>query len=283
MVLATCADLPQLEADERLVIPELARLGVGAIPAVWDGASQVWSEHPLVVVRSTWDYSDRRHDFLTWAAALPGVLNPLPVLAWNTDKTYLRELGARGIPTVATIWVEPGTDLGALALPDGEVVVKPAVSAGSRNTERYADARSPAARAHVQRLLDAGRTVMVQPYVESVDRDGETALMFFDGVYSHAIRKAATLRQPGAAAGRLFAPESITAAEPTPDDHALAKAVLDALQWPRGDLLYARVDVVHGDDGRPSVLEVELTEPSLFLGWSDGAAARFAAAIERRL
>lgn len=248
---------------------------------MWDDEAVRWDAYDLVVVRSTWDYSDRRAAFLAWAARVPRVLNPLPVLAWNTDKSYLRGLGARGVPTVATQWIEPGEDPGRLHLPAGEVVVKPAVSAGSRDTERH---RDPAdARRHAERLLEAGRTVMVQPYVASVDAEGETGLLYIDGHFSHAVRKGATLVRPGAAEGRLFAPEEITHAAPNPLQRAAAEAVLDALQWPRGELLYARVDLVRGDGGAPRLLELELTEPSLYLRFGDGAADRFAAAIARRL
>jgi len=283
LALATCSELPDLDPDEQLVLPELQRLGVDAAVEVWDDETVPWDAYELVVVRSTWDYQDRRDAFLRWAARVPHVLNPLPALVWNTDKTYLRELGARGVPCVATTWIEPGTDLGALALPGGEVVVKPAISAGSRNTERYADAREPACLAHVQRLLGAAHTVMMQPYVASVDEQGETSLLYIDGVYSHAINKAATLIEPGAAEGKLFAPEVITPAQPAEDERSTAEVVLDSLQWPRAELLYARVDIVHGDNGQPLLLEIELTEPSMFLGSADGAAARFAAAMARRL
>ena len=283
VALATCAELPELDPDEQLVLPELQQLGVDTQPAVWDSDAVDWSSYDLVVIRSTWDYQDRRDQYLRWAASLPRVLNPLPVLVWNTDKTYLRELSARDVECVVTSWIEPGTDVDPLALPGGEVVVKPAVSAGSRNTERYHDARDPAARAHVQRLLDAGHTVMVQPYVASVDVRGETSLLYIDGEFSHAISKAATLLERGAAEGKLFAPEVITPAVPEPDDRAAAERVLDTLQWPRDELLYARVDIVHGDNGQPFLLEIELTEPSLFFAQGDEAAQRFAQAIARRL
>jgi glutathione synthase/RimK-type ligase-like ATP-grasp enzyme len=283
VALATCAELPELDEDERLVLPELQQLGVDAAVEVWDDESVRWDAYELVVIRSTWDYQDRRAVYLRWAASLPRVLNPLLVLAWNTDKTYLRELAARGIDCVATTWIEPGTDVEALALSGGEVVVKPAVSAGSQNTERYGDARDQACVAHVQRLLDAGHTVMMQPYVASVDRVGETALLYIDGAFSHAINKAATLVERGATEGRLFAPEVITPAVPASEDRAAAERLLDTLQWPRTELLYARVDIVHGDNGQPFLLEVELTEPSLYFGFGDGSADRFATAVVRRL
>src|SRR5690242_762073 len=135
VALATCSEFADLDDDERPVLPELQQAGVEVGVEVWDDESVDWNVYELVVIRSTWDYQDRRDQYLRWAASLPRVLNTLPVLVWNTDKTYLRELSARGIECVATTWIEPGTDIDALRLPGGEVVVKPAVSAGSRNTE----------------------------------------------------------------------------------------------------------------------------------------------------
>jgi glutathione synthase/RimK-type ligase-like ATP-grasp enzyme len=283
VALATCSLVPDLDDDEGLVIPALARRGVAAHPAVWDDRSVVWDDCELVVVRSAWDYAERRDDFLSWSASLPRVLNAVPVLEWTTDKVYLRDLAARGIPVVPTVWIEPGTATQSLALPPGEVVVKPAVSAGARNTSRYRSGAEVGVRAHVDRLLDDARTVMVQPYVRSVDDRGETALIYFAGAFSHAVNKGALLIEPGRVTQGLWEPERIAAVEPEAKERDLAEAVLDSLPWPRVELLYARVDIVRGSDGRPLVLELELAEPSLFLARAEGAAERFAAAITDRL
>jgi glutathione synthase/RimK-type ligase-like ATP-grasp enzyme len=265
------------------VIPALDALGVTAAPAVWDDSTVRWAGYRLVVVRSTWDYSERRNDFLRWCAAVPRVLNQISVLTWNTNKVYLRELAAAGIPVVPTIWIAPGSPPAAVPMLGGEIVVKPAVSAGARNTSRFRPDDVRDARALVERLLGAGRMVMIQPYVASVDREGETALIYFDGVYSHAIRKGPLLQEPGRSTSELFAAEKITAAEPLADARALAEDTLDALAWSRDELLYARVDVVRDEDDAPMLLELELAEPSLFLAHGDGAAERFAAAIAGRL
>jgi glutathione synthase/RimK-type ligase-like ATP-grasp enzyme len=283
VALATCALVPDLDDDESLVIPALAAHGVVATPAVWDDRTVDWDAYDTVVVRSAWDYAERRDEFLAWSAALPRVLNAVPVLAWNTDKIYLRELGARGIPVVPTVWIEPGQQAPSALLPPGELVVKPAVSAGARNTSRYRADDGRRVRDHVDRLLGEGRTVMVQPYVRSVDDRGETALIYFAGLFSHAINKGPLLTEPGRVTQGLWEPERISGAEPRGDERALAETVLDALPWPRGELLYARVDIVRDADGTPLLLELELAEPSLFLARGDGAAERFAAAIVARL
>ncbi len=234
-----------------------------------------------MVVRSTWDYSDRRDAFLDWCARPPTLLNPAAVIEWNTDKRYLRGLAAAGIPIVPTTWITPGET--AVDLPGGQVVVKPSVSAGARNTSRYRRGDDELARAHIERLLAEGRTVLLQSYVTSVDAAGETGLIYIDGELSHAIRKGPVLRAPGVTTDRLWAPEDISVRVPSAAERAIAEAALDSLPWPRAELLYARVDVVRDDDGRPMLLELELAEPSLFLGLQGGAAERLAAGIARRL
>jgi hypothetical protein len=175
----------------------------------------------------------------------------------------------------------------------GEYVVKPAVSAGSRNTNRYvAGDHDDLATGHVRSLLDAGRTVMVQPYLDAIDTDGETALLYFGGEFSHAVRKAALLELGMPFVTAAFKPESLQPREPSPAELAVAGRVLDAMPSTsagvaRADLLYARVDLVPGPEGSPVLLELELTEPSMFLilDGTDGAAsaARFAAAIAARV
>jgi glutathione synthase/RimK-type ligase-like ATP-grasp enzyme len=243
---------------------------------VWDDPEVAWDDFDLVVVRSTWDYTQQRDAFVAWADSVgERLLNPPEVIRWNSDKRYLADLAAAGLPIVPTTFVVPGADV---AVPDGPCVIKPAVSAGSQNTASHPNAESAAA--HARRLLDEGRVVMVQPYIADVDDHGETALLYFDGAYDHAIRKGAMLRQGPAAVEGLFAPEDIEPREPRPAEREVADAVIAEVERRFGRLLYARVDLV-GDD--PKVLELELTEPSLFFAQSPGSAQRFATAIRARL
>ena len=288
VALVTCAALPDLDPDDRLLRAALTDRGVDVDAAVWDAATTDWDDYGLVVLRSTWDYPSRHGEFLDWATRVPRLANPADVVAWNTDKVYLRDLAAAGITVVDTDWVPPG---GAWTPPTtGEYVVKPTVSAGSRDTGRY-DLTDPGRRelatAHVTRLTGSGRTAMVQPYLSAVDTAGETALLWMaepDGplTFSHAVRKGPMLDGPDVGVQGLFRPEDITARTATDAELALARQVLAAV--PNGaDLLYARVDVIPGPDGTPTLLELELTEPSLFLVFADGAPARLAAAIHARL
>ena len=280
VALATCAALPELDDDERLLVGALEQLGVQVTPAVWDDGSVDWDEFDLVVVRSTWDYVARRDEFVAWAQSVPRLANPADVIAWNTDKRYLAELQAAGIPIVPTQWLDPTN---AVDLPaTGCVVIKPSIGAGSVDAERFDlddDAEAQRAREHAQLLQAGGRTVMVQPYVDSVDSKGEAGLVMLRGRHSHAITKSAMLGAPKTAVAGLYKSEVIDPRQASPAEQRLAERVMAALPWSPSELLYARVDMLAGQDGDPILIELELTEPSLFLSTSAGAADRFAAAV----
>jgi hypothetical protein len=282
--LVTCAELPDLDPDDQLVRASLERAGVAVTAAVWDDPTVAWEAYDLVVLRSTWDYSRRRDAFVDWAAKVPRLANPAEVVAWNTDKRYLRELAEAGVPVVATTWVAPGDEWQAPAA--GLWVIKPAVSAGSLDTGRY-DCADPAHRAlaldHIARLHASGRLVMVQPYLGTVDTHGETGLLYLEGAYSHAIRKGPMLRGPDVPRPGLYEPEHITPRQPSTAERAVADAALGALPFPPDRLLYARVDLLDAGPRGPVVIELELTEPSLFLATAAGSADRLAAAITRRV
>jgi glutathione synthase/RimK-type ligase-like ATP-grasp enzyme len=279
----TCAAIAELEPDDLLTVEPLAALGIKVEPAIWDDPGVDWDRYDLAVLRSAWDYTPRRDEFVAWAHTVPRLANDAVTVGWNTDKRYLAELAAAGISIVPTTWVEPGGPAWT-APAGGEWVIKPAISAGSRDTGRYdaADAEQRAlAEAHVIRLTGAGRIVMIQPYLPAVDTHGETALIYIGGVFSHAIRKGPLLTPGADPHDDVFAAEDITAREPSDDERTVAERVVGHVRGRFGDLAYVRVDLVRGGDG-PRLLELELTEPSLFFLQCPGAAERFAAAIRRR-
>ena len=285
VLLATCAALPRGDEDAPLLVAALAARGVDARWVAWTDRHVDW-DAGLVVLRSTWDYSADRGRFLRWVDGLPRVANDPAVLRWNTDKVYLRDLAAAGVPTVPTHFAGPGEPA---AFPDrGGFVVKPSVGAGSRGVGRFTSARAAAARRHATELHSAGRTVLVQPYLADVDTAGETALMYFAGRFSHAVRKGPMLRPDTAHpvhGAALYIEENITPRVPDPAELAVADAALAVVRARFGaDPLYARVDLLPSPAG-PVVVELELSEPSLFLqhgaGEQDPAAA-FAAAIAAR-
>ena len=280
VALASCTAFPAGDEDAAFLLDAFGRAGHDASWQVWDSAVD-WSAFDVTVVRATWDYTPRREEFLAWAGGLSLVLNPFPVLSWSSDKTYLRDLFAADIPAVTTAFVEPGQ-----ALPDalqGEFVVKPSVGAGSRGAGRFSlPADDAAAREHLAALHADGRTALVQPYVAGVDTVGETAVVCLGGVVSHAARKSALLA-PGTVRELvaptleddhgLFLVETMAPAEPTPAETAVAEQVLAYVTERFGFTpVYARVDLLPAPDG-PVVVEVELVEPSLFLGYAPDPAA----------
>jgi glutathione synthase/RimK-type ligase-like ATP-grasp enzyme len=264
--------VPELDEDGPSLLAALQALGVEGIPAVWDAPAVDWDDFDLVVVRSTWDYAERRDEFLGWASRLGRVVNPLPVLRWSTDKRYLAELETAEVPIVPTRFLEPGQ---AFEPPEGRFVVKPVFSAGGRASARYEPEGAETAAGHVAALHAEGRAAMVQPHVDGVETAGEIALIFLGGAYSHAVRKRVALRHGEPDAPELYLEEAVASAEPSAADLEVARAALAAA--PFEGLLYARVDLVHDPD--PLVLELELAEPSLYLGFSEGAAERLAQQI----
>lgn len=291
VALATCRALPEGDPDDRALPTALAAQGVDAAWAVWDDPGVDWAAFDLVLVRSPWDYTDRRDAFVAWARSVPRIANPADVLDWNTDKRYLADLMLAGLPVVPTRYVGPGDRLGPEVL-GGEVVVKPAVSAGARDTGRFTD--PVAAWAHVRALHDRGAMAMVQPYVPSVDDEGETGLVYLGGEFSHALRKGPILQGEGVAplvdplgglpaAEAMYAGETIAAREADSAQRAVAEWVLLYVRERFGPLAYARIDLVTGPDGTPLLLEAELCEPSLYLHLAAGAHDRLARAVREEL
>jgi glutathione synthase/RimK-type ligase-like ATP-grasp enzyme len=261
--------------ETHLLRDALTRRGVEAEIVPW-GPGTDWAAADLVVVRTPWDYSPRRDEFLSWAHEVEQVntlVNPAEVLRWNTHKGYLLELLAAGVPVVPTRLLERGSEVPTadwFTTVGDEVVAKPAVSVGAIGTIRVRP-DDPTLVAHVADLLET-QDVLVQPFQASVTDRGEISLLFAADELSHAIRKVP-------AAGDFRVHEEYggtnTVVDPDPDELDVARRALAACPGP---LLYARIDLVRGDDG-PLVMEVELTEPSLYLVEVPEAAETFAEAI----
>ncbi|MGH3677981.1 MAG: ATP-grasp domain-containing protein [Mycobacterium sp.] len=264
IVLAGCPALPEGDGDDAELVSALRKRGLQARWLSWDDPETLRAD--LVILRATWDYIDRLDEFLAWGTRVQHLLNAPAVVAWNTDKRYLADLADAGVPTVPSHFFAPGQ---RVRVPAGEVVVKPAIGAGSVGAQRFTDRAS--AREHVAALHAAGSTVLIQPYDARV-QDGETALVFLAGEQSHAFTKAPILppagQRPVFDHSGTYAEESLTPADPDFELWDVGLAALDAaaahLNMNATDLLYARVDVIGGPDD-PVLLELELVEPSL--GW----------------
>jgi glutathione synthase/RimK-type ligase-like ATP-grasp enzyme len=283
-----------LDEDEAPLVMALRACGAQVEVADWDNPDVRWSAYDLAVLRSTWDYTERPSEFLAWVdrvAAITALSNSAAVVRWNTDKHYLAELARAGVPIVPSRFIEPGEEaaaaLGIFLSEHGEseLVVKPAVGAGSRDARRYGRGARAAAATHADQLLQAGRSVLLQPYLDRVDEQGETALIFIAGRFEHAIRKGPMLPRPwdessGPPVGgesSLFVAERVVPRTAGTDELAVAVQALAAV--PHEGLLYARVDLIRDSAGSPVLLELELTEPSLFFAHAPGSVERFGHAI----
>jgi glutathione synthase/RimK-type ligase-like ATP-grasp enzyme len=289
VALVTCRAARGLDEDMPPLLRAFGAAGASAEIVDWEDEEVDWALFDLALLRSAWDYTERLPQFLAWVertAARTLLLNAPAVVRWNSDKHYLRDLSRAGVPVVPTTFVDSGVEpLPVLEAfldhdPCVEVVVKPAVGAGSRDARRHARADIDEIVAHLQPLLAAGRSMMLQPYLDSVDQEGETALVFIEGSLSHAVRKGPLLPAGAPSTAALFADEEITPRVPGADELAVAERAV--AQVPHGPLLYARVDLIRDAAGDPQVLELEITEPSLFFAYAD-AAPRFAAAALARL
>ena len=287
IALVTCAELPHLDHDTHRLLPRLLVRGLRPEPAVWDDPHVDWETFDLAIVRSCWDYVPRRRAFLEWTTRVPALANPAGVLAWNTDKRYLRTLARRGISTIPTEWVHPHDSWDPSS--SGECVIKPAVSIASLDTGRYRlidFLQRSLAIDHVRRLQAQGRITLIQSYMPGVEHEGETSLVYLGGRFSHAVRKAPSLAGPDTGVDRRFLSGGgldPRPRRPTPAQLALAERVLAAVPGGCRQLLYARVDLAPDESGNPVLMELELTEPQLFLGTDDGAADRLAEAIAAKV
>lgn len=263
IVFAGCPALPEGDGDDDELVAALRRRGLHARWLSWDDPATLDAD--LVILRATWDYTDRLDEFLRWGRRVRNLLNGIDVVVWNADKRYLADLSEAGVPTVPSEFFEPGT---RVRVPSGEVVVKPAVGAGSSGAQRFTD--SDAALSHAAMLHREGRGVLVQPYDARVEQ-GETALVFLAGKQSHAFTKGPILPpsgRPGFDGSGTYAEEALTPAEPDFELWDVGTAALAAAGHRLGldpsEFLYARVDLI-GDRDDPRLLELELVEPSL--GW----------------
>ena len=289
IALATSAAVPAEFDDDELIAEALRERGAGARFVEWDDPGADWNAFDRVVIRSTWDYTHRLDEFLAWVDAVDGRLrNPPALVRWNSDKRYMGDLESAGLPVVPTRYVEPGEDVPPLS---GEVAVKPTISAGGRDTGRFGPDAHADARALIERIIATGRTAMVQPYLDTVDLEGETALVFIAGEPAHVLAKRAVLAPDEVAPVRddalgaaeaMYDPGLVTPGEARDDQWELGRRVIDHVRQRFGTVpLIARVDTVRSPGGSPVLMELEAVEPNLYLRQVPATAEQLAAAILR--
>lgn len=281
IALATCEDYPELTGDDRLLQQALRRAGIEAVPAIWTDQELEWERFDAVVIRNTWDYFAHLKDFQGWLRYLKRlrvpVFNPVDTLLGNLDKVYMRDLAARGVPQLPTLWITPENRAAAAseikAHPEltEDLIVKPTVSAGAYGLIKTTRSALVADPTPLDAIL-AKSNVMIQPFVPEIASDGEWSFMFFNGRFSHAVVKAPKAGDfrvqftHGGSHRKVEAPEALLSA---------ARAVLEQLEEP---LLYARVDgLVY--KGQFVLMELELLEPFLFFEEDPESPDRFVEAF----
>jgi glutathione synthase/RimK-type ligase-like ATP-grasp enzyme len=271
--------VPPLEEKSReLILAAGEKRGIAFEVVYWDEADLPQRGFDLAVIRTCWDYHERADEFVstleTHEKAGLRVLNSSHIVRWNARKTYLKELGPSAIETV---WAEKA-DARTIAqafdtLDAAEIVVKPQVGAGSIRTVRLK--RNAWSEAD---LIDGPvSAAMIQPYLRSIETEGERSLFWFGGQFSHAIRKV-----PQSGDWLANVPGKTRFVAEPPPSAAMEAAEAARARAPK-DLLYVRIDLVLGDDGAWRVIEIEAIEPYLFLDFAPEAADVFVGAIARVL
>lgn len=262
--LVTYQKEPELTADDRPLLDELAAVGRNGVPVRWDDPNAEWGGFDALVIRSCWDYHVRHDEFVRWLDAIERAkvptFNPISLVRWNMDKRYLRELEQRGIGIPDTIWLEPGERRSLAELLRGagwsDAIVKPAVSASATDTWRTS-ARTAADHESHFRELTARSVVLLQRYVADIETAGEWSLVFIDGTLSHSAIKRPrrgdfrVQKEHGGSVGPAMPPRQVV------DASAAVMAALPVAP------LFARIDGVEAEDGYV-LMEAECIEPDLF-------------------
>ncbi|WP_233624313.1 RimK family alpha-L-glutamate ligase [Actinoplanes sp. ATCC 53533] len=282
------------DKDSGALLRGLAEAGFQTGAPVWHDPSVDWAAFDLLVVRSPWDYPERYAEFTGWlerAAGRTRILNAPDLIGWNIDKRYLDDFRARGIAcvpyTFCTTPAEAATAIAGLA--PGRIVVKPTVSAGSRDTGLFRP-DDPRALDLAERIIAGGKTAMIQPAAEHVIEHGENALFYFNGDYAYACHKGPILLPGGGYLGGEYT-EHITRADPSRAEIELGGRAIAAIadiaarkgfSEDAGRPLYARVDIAAHPGGAPEIIEVELFEPAYFVRIAPEAVTHFVEAVRKR-
>ncbi len=275
--------LANILRDDGLLTDALKSRGLSATRLDWSDPGVDWSRYRCAVFRTTWDYYERPAEFRAWldrVETATRLFNPVEVVRWNLDKHYLADLARAGVPVVETCYLETGCGTTLREVLDRSgwdaAVVKPCVSATARETYRFDRGNVHEVEPIVARLLEV-EAMLVQPFQRAIPEQGEDALMFLDGRYSHAVRK---VPRPGDFRVQDDHGGTVHPHAATPEQIALGERALAAVS---STPIYARVDMVRDNDGRQAIMELELIEPELFFRFHPPAAEALAAAIAGRL
>jgi hypothetical protein len=284
LALISAEEAEHHDKDLALLTKQLDFTGVKWEIVHWHDNNVDWGKYTCAKIQSPWDYHKRIDEFQAWlskVAQVTTLLNPIPIINWNIDKRYLKELINAGIPTIQTTFVENEMDLCKQEhILDNDIIVKPAISAGSNDTFRFISKKDEAY-AHAKNILSSGRTVLIQPYLKTIDTFSESGIIFINGKFGHAISKSAIFGDTKNEHNGLYFEAKVIKRDPTPLEKEFGERIIVWLTAKFGRVpLYARIDTVIDASGSPVVMELELLEPSLFLHLAEEAdtAAMLAAA-----
>lgn len=273
--LLTCKAYPELQNDFVLLQDELKKQGHNVRPVIWNQMEVDWSNFKNLVFCSVWDYTKNYNLFHKWLSAREkqcNLINSAEIIRWNLNKSYLHHFEKQNIPVIPTVWIYEENQLTYLNFEWSDVIVKPSVGAGSSGMKKFESLRQiDKVKSHIQFLLE-DCNVMIQPYLESADSYGETAMIYFDGKLSHTVKRPLGGHK-GTADERVA---TATHIEPTEDQLEIGKKVIQCLPFKP---TYIRIDLLKDNNDKDVVLEVEMIEPSLFLKTSE-AAANYANALK---
>lgn len=286
IALASCDPFPPVPDDEGPLRAALRARGVTVEEPAWDAPTD-WSRFAACLIRTTWDYMERRDEYLAWTgrvAARTRIFHPPHVIAWNTHKSYLRPLAAAGAPLAPSVWLDRGASVDlATLLRDRDwesALVKPMVGATARRTLRLGRADVAPAQARLDTWL-AEEDMIVQEYLPAVETEGELSVIMIGGQITHGVRK---IPVPGDYRVQDDFGASDEPWSPDARCRLLARDIVAAAQRIlRTDLLYGRVDFLRDRSGDLVLNELELVEPQLFFRHEPSAGDRLAEALLARL
>jgi glutathione synthase/RimK-type ligase-like ATP-grasp enzyme len=274
LAIATCEKLPDLFETEKPLIALFRNHGIVAEPTVWNNPDVHWNNYDAVLIRSVWDYYLHADAFNHWLDLLEEkniyTLNPVSVIRQNQNKFYLKQLEVAGVEIVPTVFIEKTNALSLSAVENTgwqKMVIKPAVSAAAFRTCLFEQNELHKIEKEFAAMA-AECDLLVQPFIQEVNEQGEISLLFFNRQYSHAV-----LKVPKAGDFRVQQEHGgITTAFNA--DRKLIETAMDILSKIEGDLLYARVDGII-KNGRFLLMELELIEPYLFFDYHENAMEKF--------
>eukprot|EP00026_Physarum_polycephalum_P014960 Phypoly_transcript_15533.p1 GENE.Phypoly_transcript_15533~~Phypoly_transcript_15533.p1 ORF type:complete len:286 (+),score=47.50 Phypoly_transcript_15533:33-890(+) len=277
--LVTSAQFPTLTHDDSLLLNELRGRNIDVEIIIWNEPNTDWSRFALVIIRTPWDYIHKYEEFVKWIEATSAqtrILNAPSVLLWNVHKRYLAELPSLEIPCVPTVVLEAGKRKGIDSIMRENkwnmAVVKPAVGAFATDVHKIQSGSITHQQEKHMKVLLEQQDMLVQPFISSVKLKGEISLIFIDGKYVHAVHKIPPQGDFKVQGGK------IQPTTPTPAQIQLAKKTVSVVQK-KGSILYARIDILFGQDDELLVSEVEVLDPELFFRYSRECVLAMADAI----